>query len=60
MAKKEKNRGLVAVEPGFSLIDENMLKSRMGMRTNSWTRLEDASCILQKHKLPKPWKHSMI
>ena len=31
-------------------------KSQMGMRTNSWTRLEDASCILQKHKLPKPWK----
>lgn len=29
MAKKEKNRGLVAVEPGFSLIDENMLKSRI-------------------------------
>jgi hypothetical protein len=29
MAKKEKNRRLVAVEPGFSLIDENMLKSRI-------------------------------
>ena len=29
MAIKEKNRGLVAVEPGFSLIDENMLKSRI-------------------------------
>ena len=29
MAKKEKNRGLVAVEPGFSLIDENLLKSRI-------------------------------
>ena len=32
------------------------LRSKKGMRTNSWTRLEDASCILQKHKLPKPWK----
>ena len=29
MAKKEKNKGLVAVEPGFSLIDENLLKSRI-------------------------------
>ena len=29
MTKKEKNRGLVAVKPGFSLIDENLLKSRI-------------------------------
>ena len=36
--------------------DAKDLRCKKGMRTNSWTRLEDASCILQKHKLPKPWK----
>ena len=35
---------------------EGLSRCKMEMRTNSWTRLEDASCILQKHKLPKPWK----
>ena len=38
---------------------ENM-KSKMGMRTNSWTQLEDASCILPKIKSPRLWKHFMI
>ena len=33
-----------------------ILRCKLGMRTNSWTQLEDASCILQKNKLPKPWK----
>ena len=36
--------------------DAKDLRCKKGVRTNSWTRLEDASCILQKHKLPKPWK----
>ena len=69
-------------KPDFSLIDENLLKSRIytirgvkvmldadlaeiygyetGMRTNSWTQLEGASCILPKIKSPKLWKHFMI
>ena len=40
----------------FELTKEESLRCQTEMRTNSWTRLEDASCILQKHKLPKPWK----
>ena len=36
------------------------LRSKMGMRTNSWTQLEDASCILPKIKSPRLWKHFMI
>ena len=41
--------------PNFdSFCKKENLRSKMEMRTNSWTRLEDASCILQKHKLPKP------
>jgi hypothetical protein len=36
------------------------LKSQLGMRTNSWTQLEDASCILPKIKSPRLWKHFMI
>ena len=36
------------------------LRSKMGMRTNSWTQLEDASCTLLKNKSPRRWKHSMI
>jgi hypothetical protein len=36
------------------------LRSKMGMRTNSWTQLEDASCTLLKIKSPRRWKHSMI
>ena len=36
------------------------LKSKLGMRTNSWTQLEDASCILPKIKSPRLWKHFMI
>ena len=35
-------------------------KSQLGMRTNSWTQLEDASCTLLKNKSPRRWKHSMI
>ena len=35
-------------------------RSKMGMRTNSWTQLEDASCILPKIKSPRLWKHFMI
>ena len=31
-----------------------------GVRTNSWTQLEDASCTLLKNKSPRRWKHSMI
>ena len=41
-----------------SEVDE--LRSKMGMRTNSWTQLEDASCTLLKNKSPRRWKHSMI
>ena len=37
-----------------------ILGSKMGMRTNSWTQLEDASCILPKIKSPRLWKHFMI
>ena len=40
----------------LSLEESQLLRSQKEMRTNSWTQLEDASCILQKHKLPKPWK----
>ena len=36
------------------------LMSKKGMRTNSWTQLEDASCILPKIKSPRLWKHFMI
>ena len=36
------------------------LRSQSGMRTNSWTQLEDASCTLLKNKSPRRWKHSMI
>ena len=36
------------------------LKSKLGMRTNSWTQLEDASCILPKIKSPRLWKRFMI
>ena len=37
-----------------------VLRSQLGMRTNSWTQLEDASCTLLKNKSPRRWKHSMI
>ena len=37
-----------------------ILRSKKGMRTNSWTQLEDASCTLLKNKSPRRWKHSMI
>ena len=36
------------------------LRSKKGMRTNSWTQLEDASCTLLKNKSPRLWKHFMI
>ena len=36
------------------------LRCKKGMRTNSWTQLEDASCILPKIKSPRLWKHFMI
>ena len=32
------------------------LKSQLGMRTNSWTQLEDASCHTRKSRRKKPWK----
>ena len=34
-------------------------KSQMGMRTNSWTQLEDASCHTRKNRRQKPWKSFM-
>jgi len=37
-----------------------ILRCKLGMRTNSWTQLEDASCTLLKIKSPRRWKHSMI
>ena len=37
-----------------------ILRCKLGMRTNSWTQLEDASCTLLKNKSPRRWKHSMI
>ena len=39
---------------------ERSSRSQLGMRTNSWTQLEGASCILPKIKSPKLWKHFMI
>jgi len=39
---------------------EELSRSKLGMRTNSWTQLEDASCTLLKNKSPRRWKHSMI
>ena len=44
----------------FELTKEEFLRCQMGMRTNSWTQLEDASCILPKIKSPRLWKHFMI
>ena len=40
--------------------DTENLRCKKGMRTNSWTQLEDASCILPKIKSPRLWKHFMI
>ena len=39
---------------------EELSRCKLGMRTNSWTQLEDASCTLLKNKSPRRWKHSMI
>ena len=39
---------------------EELSRCKLGMRTNSWTQLEDASCILPKIKSPRLWKHFMI
>jgi hypothetical protein len=39
---------------------EELSRSKKGMRTNSWTQLEDASCTLLKNKSPRLWKHFMI
>ena len=44
----------------LSLEESQLLRSQKGMRTNSWTQLEDASCTLLKNKSPRRWKHSMI
>ena len=38
----------------FSQVD--VLRSKMGMRTNSWTQLEDVPCNSQKNKSPRPLK----
>ena len=38
----------------------NNLRSKMGVRTNSWTQLEDAPCNSQKNKSLRPWKPFMI
>ena len=35
------------------------LRSQSGMRTNSWTQLEDASCHTRKNRRQKPWKSFM-
>ena len=35
---------------------EECSRSKMGVRTNSWTQLEDAPCNSQKNKSPRPWK----
>ena len=40
--------------------DAKDLQCKKGMRTKSWTQLEDASCTLLKNKSPRRWKHSMI
>ena len=42
------------------LENNGVSRSKLGMRTNSWTQLEDASCTLLKNKSPRRWKHSMI
>ncbi len=47
----------------FQLNDSEVVllsRSKLGMRTNSWTQLEDASCTLLKNKSPRLWKHFMI
>ena len=40
-------------------LEQENLKSEMGMRTNSWTQLEDASCHTRKNRRQKPWKSFM-
>ena len=35
-------------------------RCKMGVRTNSWTQLEDAPCNSQKNKSLRPWKPFMI
>ena len=39
--------------------EQENLKSQKGMRTNSWTQLEDASCHTRKNRRQKPWKSFM-
>jgi len=56
---------LVELRSKFLTANENVdidekLRCNLGMRTNSWTQLEDASCILPKIKSPRLWKHFMI
>ena len=38
---------------------QKILRSKKGMRTNSWTQLEDASCHTRKNRRQKPWKSFM-
>ena len=47
-------RGNLAKTSDFS--QSGGLRSKMGVRTNSWTQLEDAPCNSQKNKSPRPWK----
>ena len=37
-----------------------VLRCKKGVRTNSWTQLEDAPCNSQKNKSLRPWKPFMI
>ena len=43
----------------LSLEESQLLRSQKGMRTNSWTQLEDASCHTRKNRRQKPWKSFM-
>jgi len=61
LSKKEveelRSKNLTAIT---GVNDAEILRCKKGMRTNSWTQLEDASCTLLKNKSPRRWKHSMI
>lgn len=40
----------------LTMEETKILRSQKGMRTNSWTQLEDASCHTRKSRRKKPWK----
>ena len=44
----------------LTMEETKILRSQKGVRTNSWTQLEDAPCNSQKNKSLRPWKPFMI